>query len=219
MRFDDRSDAGRRLADELAVYAERDDVVVLALPRGGVPVAYEIAVRLAAPLDVMVTRKLGVPGQEELAMGAVASGGVSFINEALVDALGIPDEDIGWVAQRERSELERRERAYRGDRPPLDVTDRIAILVDDGIATGATIRAAAIAVRALDPARLVIAAPTGAPDAVEALRDVADEVVCLDTPEPYVAVGAWYRSFPQVDDAAVTELLQGQAVDPRRHGA
>jgi putative phosphoribosyl transferase len=211
MRFDDRADAGRRLAEALAEYAGRDDVVVLALPRGGVPVAFEVAQRLDVPLDVMVTRKLGVPGHEELAMGAVASGGVQFVNRALVDALGVDERDIALVTERESAELARREHAYRGDRPPPDVEGRTVILVDDGIATGATLRAAAIALLERGPERLVIAAPTGAPDSAEALREVADEVLCLDTPEPYVAVGAWYRSFGQVDDATVTELLDRHA--------
>jgi putative phosphoribosyl transferase len=211
MRFDDRADAGRRLAEALAEYAGRDDVVILALPRGGVPVAFEVAQRLDVPLDVMVTRKLGVPGHEELAMGAVASGGVQFVNRAPVDALGVDERDIALVTERESAELARRERAYRGDRPPPHVEGRTVILVDDGIATGATLRAAAIALLERGPERLVIAAPTGAPDSAEALREVADEVLCLDTPEPYVAVGAWYRSFGQVDDATVTELLDRHA--------
>lgn len=207
MRFADRREAGRRLAEKLRRYAGREDVLVLALPRGGVPVGFEVARELGAALDVMIVRKLGVPGHEELAMGAVASGGVRVLSEEIIAGLRVPQSAIEEVAAREAAELARRERLYRGGRPAPEVQGKTVILVDDGIATGATMRAAARALRKLGPARLVVAAPTGAPDSVAALEQQADEVVCLDTPEPFVAVGVWYDRFPQLSDAEVRALL------------
>ena len=205
--FDDRRDAGVALAAELTRYRGRDDVVILALPRGGVPVAYEVARSLGAPLDVMIVRKLGVPGQEELALGALASGGLRVLNHGIIRALGIDEDDIEAVARREQHEIERRERAYRGDRPPPELAGRVVIVIDDGIATGATMRAAVAALRQREPARLIVAVPTAASDSCDRLRHEADEVVCLATPEPYIAVGRWYRHFDQTSDGEVRELL------------
>ena len=213
--FRDRRAAGRQLAAKLARYAERPDVVVLALPRGGVPVAYEVAQALGAPLDVFVVRKLGVPGHEELAMGAVATGGVRVLNEPIVRALGIPEHVIDTVAAREQAELARRERVYRGDRPPLDVRGRTVILVDDGLATGATMQAAVQALRQQQPARIVVAVPTAAPETCEALRAKVDDVVCAVTPDPFYAVGLWYDDFSQTTDDEVRELLARSAESPR----
>jgi predicted phosphoribosyltransferase len=207
MPFRDRYDAGRRLAARLGEYAGRPDVVVLALPRGGVPVGYEVARALSAPLDAFLVRKLGLPGREELAMGAVASGGVRVLNDALVRALGITDDVIEMVAEAEQRELARRERAYRGDAGGVDVRDRVVILVDDGLATGATMRAAVRALRRQGPARLVVAVPTAAPQTCEELREEADEVVCETTPEPFHAVGLWYEDFSQTTDEEVRDLL------------
>src|SRR6266478_4547378 len=209
--FRDRRDAGRLLADKLAAYANRPDVIVLALPRGGVPVAYEVARRLVAPLDVFVVRKLGVPGYEELAMGAVATGGVRVLNDQLVESLGIPDQMIDAVVSREQQELARRERLYRGGRPPPDVGGRTAILVDDGLATGATMFAAIEALRKLTPARIVVAVPTASPDTCEEMKKKADEVICAITPEPFHAVGRWYRDFSQTTDEEVADLLAQQS--------
>ena len=212
--FRDRADAGRRLAAKLRRYMGRDDVVVLALPRGGVPVGYEVARALGAPLDVFGVRKLGVPGHEELAMGAIASGGVRVLNEEVVRQLGIPAALIEQVAAREGHELERRESAYRDGRPRPDVRDKIVILVDDGLATGATMRAAVAALRRLDPARIVVAVPVGAHDTCAELTDEADEVVCGVTPEPFVAVGIWYEDFGQTTDDEVRDLLARAAAAP-----
>src|SRR6195256_5187343 len=198
--FRDRREAGRLLAEKLATYANRPDVIVLALPRGGVPVAYEVARALRAPLDVFVVRKLGVPGYEELAMGAVATGGVRVLNEQLVKRLGIPDHLIDAVAAREQQELARRERLYRGGRPTPDVRGRTVILVDDGLATGATMSAAIAALRELRPARIVVAVPTASPETCEEMRSKADDVICAITPEPFNAVGRWYRDFSQTTD-------------------
>jgi len=209
--FRDRRAAGRLLATKLARYAERPDVVVLALPRGGVPVAYEVAQALDTPLDVFVVRKLGLPGHEELAMGAVATGGVRVLNEPIVRGLSIPDEVIEAVAAREQAELARRERLYRGDRPPLDVRGRTVILVDDGLATGATMQAAIQALRQLHPARIVVAVPTAALETCDALRAKADDVVCAVTPDPFYAVGLWYEDFSQTSDDEVRELLARSA--------
>jgi predicted phosphoribosyltransferase len=214
MIFRDRFDAGRKLAGALERYAGRSDVVVLALPRGGVPVGYEVASRLGAPLDVFVVRKLGVPGQEELAMGAIASGGVRVQNDEIVRELGMSEDDIGFVEAQEREELERRERLYRGGRPPLDVRGRTVILVDDGLATGSTMRAAVAALRRLDPARIVTAVPVSDASTCEALRREADEVVCAATPEPFVAVGLWYEDFSQTSDEEARTLLE-RAVEAR----
>ena len=207
MRFRDRRDAGQRLAAQLAGYAGRHDVVVLALPRGGVAVAYEVARALGAPLDVFLVRKLGVPGHEELAMGAIASGDVRILNQDIVRALGIPADVVERVATTERAELERRERAYRTNRPPLDVRGRLVILVDDGLATGASMRAAVRAVRAADAARLVAAVPVGAPETCAELQPAVDEVVCANTPDPFYSVGFWYEDFSQTTDHEVCDLL------------
>jgi putative phosphoribosyl transferase len=206
-RFRDRTEAGRRLAERLTAYADRPDVLVLALPRGGVPVAYEVARALRAPLDVFLVRKLGVPGYEELAMGAVATGGVRVLNDQIVAGLRIPDHVIEAVAEAEQQELARRERVYRGDRPPPDVRHRTVILVDDGLATGATMQAAIKALRALPPARIVVAVPTGSPETCEQLKAQADDVICAITPEPFHAVGRWYEDFTQTTDEEVRDLL------------
>src|SRR5262245_23607081 len=207
MLFRDRTDAGRRLAAKLADYAGRDDVVVLALPRGGVPVGFEVARALGAPLDVFLVRKLGVPGREELAMGAIASGGVRVVNEEVVRELGITPDELDTAAAEEEQELMRREEAYRAGRPAPDVAGKTVILVDDGLATGSTMRAAVEAVRQLDPAGVVVAVPVGAGDTCRAFRDIADDVVCLYAPEPFFAVGSWYDQFTQTTDEEVTELL------------
>lgn len=207
-RFRDRSQAGWLLARRLQRYAGRNDVIVLALPRGGVPVAYQIASALKAPLDVFVVRKLGVPGEEELAMGAIASGGVRVLSRELIEELGLTDEDVERVTQRELAELRRRERVFRGERPFPDLAGRVVILVDDGIATGATMRAAIRAVRAHRPAWVSVAVPVGAPQALEALQDEADEIVCLLTPELLMGIGAWYQDFGQLSDAEVMAYLQ-----------
>jgi putative phosphoribosyl transferase len=206
-RFRDRREAGVRLAARLAAYAGRPDVVVLALPRGGVPVASEVARALRAPLDVFLVRKLGVPFHRELAMGAIASGGVRVLNTAILDAFGIPTEAVDAVARKEEAELARREREYRGDRAAPDVRGKVVILVDDGLATGATMRAAATALRRLGPARIVVAVPTAASEACTDLAEAADEVVCAETPEPFLAVGAWYEDFSETTDDDVRRLL------------
>jgi len=205
--FADRRDAGRVLASRLQKYAGRDDVVVLALPRGGVPVGYEVASALGASLDVFLVRKLGTPGHRELAMGAIASGGVRVLNEDVVHWYGIPDAAIESVTREEADELARRERAYRDERPAPVLTNRIAILVDDGLATGSTMRAAAQAVRVQHPAAVVVAVPVGARQTCAELSAVADEVICARTPEPFSAVGQWYLDFTQTEDAEVRELL------------
>ena len=207
MRYQDRTEAGRLLAERLAKYKNRPDVVILALPRGGVPVAYEVAQALNAPLDVFVVRKLGVPGQEELAMGAIASGGVRVLNEDVVRMLRIPEEVIEATAMIETEELERRERLYRGDRPGLDAQGRVAILIDDGLATGSTMRAAAVALRRLQPSRVVIAVPVAAGSTCDELSNEVDEVICAETPEPFYAISLWYRDFTQTTDDEVRELL------------
>jgi putative phosphoribosyl transferase len=205
--FRDRREAGRALAKALTRYAGRPDVLVLALPRGGVPVAFEVAAALNAPLDVFLVRKLGVPDHEELAMGALAAGGVTVRNEDVIAELDIPEEVIARTATREGRELTRRIRAYRGDRPALDVQGRTIILVDDGLATGSTMRAAVVALRQLGPARIVVGVPVAAPRTCEALAAEADEVVCALTPERFVAVGRWYEDFSQTTDAEVRALL------------
>ncbi len=205
--FKDRAEAGRLLAERLSGYRGREDLVVLALPRGGVPVAFEIARELDGPLDVFLVRKLGVPGREELALGAIASGAIRVLNTQLVDALEITTEQIEAIAARELQELERRERAYRGDRPAPDVSGRTVILVDDGLATGATMSAAVLAVRQDEPASVVMAVPVGDPDVCASFREYADEVVCLRTPQPLRGVGAWYEDFSQTTDDEVRELL------------
>lgn len=207
MFFHDRADAGQVLARELASYGNRPDVMVLALPRGGVPVGYEVARALHAPLDVFLVRKLGVPGQEELAMGAIASGGTRVLNEEVVDMLNIPDEVIDGVAAEEQQELNRRERDYRDGRPPPDVRGRTVILVDDGLATGSTMRAAVAALRQQRPARIVVAVPVGAPDTCAEFQREADEAICARTPVPFHAVGIWYDDFRQTSDEEVRDLL------------
>jgi putative phosphoribosyl transferase len=207
-RFRDRHDAGRRLAAILGPYAGREDVLVLALPRGGVPVGYEVARALGAPLDVMQVRKLGVPGHEELAMGAIASGGVRILSESVVEALSIPERVIATVAAAEEQELDRRERTYREGRPFPEVRGRTVILVDDGLATGSTMRAAAVALRAQGAGRLVAAVPVAPKETCDALRDLMDDVICAVTPEPFLAVGEWYDDFSQTSDADVRNLLR-----------
>ncbi len=205
--FHDRSDAGRRLAERLTSHASDPDLLVLALPRGGVPVAVEVANALHAPLDVFVVRKLGVPGHAELALGAIASGGVRVINEDVVGSLGIPDDEVDRIARYEAEELERREQLYRGDRPPLDARGRTVILVDDGLATGASMRAAARGIRQHDPKMVIVAVPVAAAATCEEIGRDVNEVVCVVTPEPFLAVGMWYEHFEQTTDAEVRELL------------
>lgn len=207
-RFRNRTDAGRRLAAELARYAGRRDAIVLALPRGGVPVGYEVARELELPLDVFVVRKLGLPWQEELAMGALASGGVRVLDEGLIRIAHVTADELERVTQTERAELERRERQYRGNQPFPRVAGKIVILIDDGLATGSTMRAAVAALRSEDPAHIVVAVPVAAPETCAAFRDVADEVVCAETPEPFHAVGLWYEDFSQTSDTEVHELLE-----------
>jgi predicted phosphoribosyltransferase len=206
--YADRRSAGIELAARLKAHADRDDVIVLALPRGGVPVAHEIARALDAPLDIFLVRKLGVPGHAELAMGAIASGGVRVLNDEVVGWYGIPSAAIDEVAAEEQAELERREREYRRGRSPVELKNRTVILVDDGLATGSTMKAAVQAVRLHAPARIVVAVPVGARETCRALAGVADEVVCAWTPEPFSAVGLWYRNFSQTTDEEVRELLE-----------
>jgi putative phosphoribosyl transferase len=209
--FRNRQEAGRLLVGRLAAYADRADVVILALPRGGVPVAFEIASALNAPLDVMVVRKLGVPGHEELAMGAIASGGVQVINEEVVRHLGLTPAVLASVAAIERHELARRERTYRGERSPVTVEGRTVILVDDGLATGSTMRAAVAALRTRGPARIVVAVPTAAPETCEEFKAEVDEMVCATTPTPFYGVGQWYDDFSQTTDEEVRDLLEQRA--------
>jgi predicted phosphoribosyltransferase len=206
--FRDRRDAGRQLAQRLDRYSGNPDVIALALPRGGVPVGFEVAARLDAPLDVLVVRKLGVPGHSELAMGAIASGGIQVIDPRVIGVLDISRSDFEAVLDHERAELERREREFRAGRPPLDVTGRIAIVIDDGLATGATMAAAVDALRTRSPARIVVAVPVAPPDACDQLSQRADEVICLLTPRTMWAVGAWYDDFEQIDDDEVRDLLE-----------
>lgn len=206
--FENRREGGRELAELLSHYAGRDDVVVLGLPRGGVPVAHEVANALGARLDVFVVRKLGVPGHEELAMGAIASGGTRVLNDEVVAAVGIDEARIEAVADREAAELERRERLYRGDRQPVPVIGQTAILVDDGLATGATMRAAVAALRKRGAGSIVVAVPTASPDTCASFEDEVDEIVCASTPDPFVAVGLWYRDFEPITDEEVRELLE-----------
>ncbi|HUP45176.1 MAG TPA: phosphoribosyltransferase [Thermoanaerobaculia bacterium] len=211
--FADRHEAGRALGEELAHrYGGRDDLVVLALPRGGVPVGYHVAEALGAPLDVFLVRKLGVPGHEELAMGAIATGGVRVVNDQVLRHVPVSPSMIEAVAERERRELERRERAYRGSRPPVDVRGRTVIVVDDGLATGSTMRAAVRALRKMEPAAVIVAVPVAAARTCEELRSEADDLVCLRTPEPFDAVGLWYRDFAQTTDEEVHELLDRKHV-------
>src|SRR2546428_6111194 len=208
MYYRDRGEAGRSLASKLTAYGDRPDVIVLGLPRGGVPVAAVVANALHAPLDVFLVRKLGVPGHPELAMGAIASGGVRVLSEDLIAQLGIPPAAVEQVAVRERLELERRDRLYRGDRQLPQLRDRTVILIDDGLATGATMEAAVEAVRVYHPARVVVASPVCARDSAARLERIADEVVCAQTPEPFQAVGLWYERFDQTTDDEVIALLR-----------
>ncbi len=212
MIYQDRSEAGKHLASKLLKYKDRPDVILLALPRGGVPVAYEVAKALRAPLDIFLVRKLGVPGHEELAMGAIASGGVRVLNDETVDYLGIPDGVIDAITARELEELKRRELAYRGNRPAPDVKGRTVILVDDGLATGSTIRAAVQALRQQQPGKIIVGVPVSAPQSCDEYRIGADEIVCAVTPEPFFGVGQWYYDFSQTTDEEVRDLLrQAQA--------
>jgi predicted phosphoribosyltransferase len=213
--FIDRRDAGRTLVTYLSRYAGRDDVIVLALPRGGVPVAYEVAQALGAPLDLFLVRKLGTPGHRELAMGAIASGGIRVLNEDVVRWYSIPESVIEAVVREEQQELERRERAYREDRPAPDLLNRIVILTDDGLATGSTMRAAAKAVRERQPSRVVVAVPVGARETCAELAAYADEVICARMPEPFASVGQWYLDFNQTDDEEVRALMQKSLTTPQ----
>lgn len=206
-RYRDRREAGRRLAAGLNAYSNRQDVIVLALPRGGVPVGYEVAGALCAPLDVFVVRKLGLPGHEELAMGALASGGVRVLDEELIRIARVSTDDLQRVTAIEQAELDRRERLYRGERSFPDVRGKTAILIDDGLATGSTMRAAVAALRLEGPARIVVAVPVAAPETCDAFRSIADDVVCAYIPEPFHAVGLWYDDFEQTTDEEVHELL------------
>ncbi len=214
MRFSDRVAAGRQLGAALHAYRQRKDVLVLALPRGGVPVAAQVARELQAPLDLLLVRKLGVPGQEELAMGAIATGGAMVLNQDLVEMLGIGAETIEATKAVESRELARRQLAYRGERPFPELQDRCVIVVDDGVATGATMRAGVAALRQHRPKRLVIAVPVAPPDTLAVLRQSADEVVCLATPSPFYGVGAWYEDFSQTSDEEVREILLAAWTQP-----
>lgn len=219
MRFRDRAEAGQRLAGLLHAYAERDDVVVLALPRGGVPVGFEVARALRAPLDVFLVRKLGAPGHPELAMGAIASGGVRVLSDDIIDQLDITQAAVEQVAAREQLELERRDRLYRGNRPLSTLGGRVAILVDDGLATGATMEAAIAGLRQHQPSKIIVAAPVGESDTCARLKRLADEVVCAERPDDFRAVGLWYERFDQTGDEEVIDLLrrapaQGSAGGP-----
>jgi putative phosphoribosyl transferase len=215
--FADRADAGRQLADALGAYADDSDLVVLALPRGGVPVGYEVARRLHAPLDVYVVRKLGVPGHEELAMGALASDGTCVIDEDLIESLGIDESALEQVVQHEIGELARRKIAYRDARPDPEIGGKTVIVVDDGLATGATMRAAALALRERNPAAIVAGVPVAAPRTCASLRNVVDRIVCVYTPEPFHAVGLYYQNFDQTSDDEVRRLLVQAASDLTGH--
>jgi putative phosphoribosyl transferase len=211
VRFRDRRDAGRRLAARLPSYAGRPDAIVLALPRGGVPVAYEVAQALGAALDVFLVRKLGMPGHEEFAIGAIASRGVTVLNEDTLRDYGVSREQVEAIVEAEQRELERRERRYRGNRPFPDLTGRTVILIDDGLATGSTMRAAVAALRQEQPARVIVAVPTAPPETCDELRAIVDEMLCLITPDPFYAVGLWYEDFSQTTDEEVRELLERAA--------
>ena len=212
-----RRDAGAELGRKLERYSDRDDVVVLGLPRGGVPVAFEVARALGADLDIFLVRKLGVPGHRELAMGAIASGGVRVLNHDVISWLQIPDQVIDEIAREEQAELERRERVYRDDRPPVDLRQRIVVLVDDGLATGSTMRAAVEAARKCEPSRIVVAVPVAPRSTCAQFENIADEVVCAQTPEPFSAVGMWYREFSQTTDDEVRELLRARQSESTKY--
>jgi predicted phosphoribosyltransferase len=209
--FENRADAGRQLAERLSAYEGQPGVLVLALPRGGVPVAFEVALRLGLPLDVFTARKVGVPGHEELAMGAVASGGLSVLNEKIVRAFGVTDSELDRRVRIAAAEVQQNELRFRGDRPPVDVHGSTVILVDDGIATGATVRAAVLALRARGARRVIIGSPVAAMDAEQEVARVADEIVVVRTPRHFIAVGAWYRDFTQLEDGEVRALLEQAA--------
>jgi putative phosphoribosyl transferase len=206
--FDDRGDAGRKLAQRLGEFSDREDVMVLALPRGGVAVGYEVANALHVPLEVFVVRKLGVPGCEELAMGAITGSGVRVLNDDVVHSFEISQETLDFVAERELEELRRRESEYREDRPIPEIEGKVVILVDDGLATGASMRAAVLDIRNHHPGKIVVAIPTGARGTCMDFKKIADEVICLSTPDPFFGVGAWYRDFTQLTDDQVKELLR-----------
>jgi len=214
MAFENRVDAGRRLAQSLKGYAGRKDVIVLGIPRGGVPVAFEIARALQAPLDIFLSRKLGVPGQEELAFGALATGGVRILDQDLVQELNISEPEIERITGTVRKELERRERVYRGTRPPLQVEGKTVILVDDGIATGSSMRAAVHALRQMKPSRIVVAVPVAPIQTCNRLKLEVDELVCLSSPDFFWAIGQFYEDFSQISDEEVTELLHRAAQQP-----
>jgi putative phosphoribosyl transferase len=217
-RFRDRAEAGRLLAERLSKYAGRDNVVVLALPRGGVPVAYEVAKRLGAPLGVFLVRKVGVPGQEELAMGAIASGGVIVLDERLLRVLDVDEELLRHAVEAEARELDRRATAYDGNREPPQLEGKTVMLIDDGLATGASMRAAALAVKELKPAWVIVAVPVAAAQTCSEFQDLVDEVVCAVTPEPFFAVGLWYEDFSQTTDDEVRELLDRSAAEAETRG-
>jgi putative phosphoribosyl transferase len=214
MVFRDRTEAGRKLAERLRKYVKQSDVLVLGIPRGGVPVAFEVASALEARLDVLLLRKLGVPGEEELAFGAIASGGIRVLDEEIVRLARVSPDDIERVTAKERLELERRERAYRGGLPPLDVKGQTVILVDDGVATGSSMRAGIAGLRQMGPARIVVAVPVASGSARDRLSREADEMVCLDTPEFFYAIGQFYLDFSPVTDQEVTGLLARAAAIP-----
>ncbi len=205
--FKDRTDAGKKLAYELSNYSGREDVIILALPRGGVPVAFEVAKKLGVELDVFIVRKLGAPGYEELAMGAIATGGIRVLNNDVIDSLKVSPKLIESVALSEQIELDRREQLYRKGKPPIDLENKTVILVDDGLATGATMKAAVQALRTKDPLQIIVAVPAASPEACEDLASEVDMAVCLMTPEPFYGVGAWYQDFNQTSDREVCELL------------
>jgi putative phosphoribosyl transferase len=219
MLFRNRMHAGQVLAEMLQEYGNREDVVVLALPRGGVPVAFEIASALHAPLDVFLVRKLGVPGQEELAMGAIATGGIRVLNNEVVRHLGIPNHVIDSATKAEQRELERRQQAYRGTREPPQVRGRIILFVDDGLATGSTMRAAVTALRQQAPARIVVAVPVAAASTCQEFQEEVDQIICATTPEPFYGVGQWYEDFSQTTDEEVRDLLDRAAQEHQRYRA